>query len=743
MRKIISHNYILIGILIVAAILRFVGTNPGYNQFHADEGITYSAATSMIVNHNLDPLRYDYPALIPLINYLFFRAIFIPLFWCLYYFRNIVNIVDGVVHVPLSPLEADKVFRLFVLGERYRNALFWGRYVTALFSLGNVLLTYILAKKIFSRKVALVAALFLTFNYKHVINSHIGLPDIYNAFFVLLAILAAFKMWKNQSPLNYFLAGLAAGLTFTVKYQFFGLLPIALAHLYAVTNTGFNRRKLSRLIDKKAVMAALVFVFVVIAVNPYHLLGFEKTLEIVKGVSLKYGMGVKKLNLYPFWYFFNIDYGPVEFVLVALGIIFGVLKYRKNSLLLLSHVLPFMFVMIYYSAGGFYVRNFITTTPLFMIFAAVFVVFMYDFTKKHLNNRLSLGLLALLLVSAVFIPGRNAVINSYYYTKPWGYGLMSIWIDKYLPKDATVATHPFDAVNLKLKNKHTEFEVAGAFSMSEHIENGASYLIMDLNWVGYPFYFWMNYGINELPLYFRKPYKIMRNTFHGIASEEFFRYQLYAVTKPWQAPDTHIVVIKFPIWPKVEMNLLKKFDFDNNMSGWKVYWGSEGAKSFVHDPDVGKDGKGSISYVPSGSKFSDVRATSEAISIAGGHLYNVKAYLKTEKLLGSRERDGFIRIDFYKDNPDFSDVGQNAAVSSRVYGTSDWVNKEITERAPDDAKYLTVSFQMYITTKTKVWLDDVSVYESIESVPDITQKDPYHNIDIDLNYVYPNSHGNL
>jgi len=83
------RNKILIVILIIAAVLRFVGTKPGYNQYHADEGISYSAATSMIKNGNLDPLRYDYPALVPLTNYVFFKFIFIPVNWAYYYFSHI------------------------------------------------------------------------------------------------------------------------------------------------------------------------------------------------------------------------------------------------------------------------------------------------------------------------------------------------------------------------------------------------------------------------------------------------------------------------------------------------------------------------------------------------------------------------------------------------------------------------------------------------------------------------------
>ena len=85
-------NSIIFGIiLIIAVILRFTGINPGYPPYHSDEGISYSAASSMIVNGNLDPLRYDYPVMTPLTNYISYQAIFIPVEWAKFLIRNILN----------------------------------------------------------------------------------------------------------------------------------------------------------------------------------------------------------------------------------------------------------------------------------------------------------------------------------------------------------------------------------------------------------------------------------------------------------------------------------------------------------------------------------------------------------------------------------------------------------------------------------------------------------------------------
>ena len=68
------NSIIFVIILIIAVLLRFIGINPGYPPYHSDDGITYSSATSMIVNGNLDPLRYDYPIMTPLTNYIVYQG---------------------------------------------------------------------------------------------------------------------------------------------------------------------------------------------------------------------------------------------------------------------------------------------------------------------------------------------------------------------------------------------------------------------------------------------------------------------------------------------------------------------------------------------------------------------------------------------------------------------------------------------------------------------------------------------
>lgn len=735
-------NKILVLILVIAAILRFIGTNPGYNQYHSDQGITYSAATSMIKNGNLDPLRYDYPALVPDINYIFFQSIFIPVWWAKYYVTHVFDILDGVVHIPIAPLERKKIFQLYILGEREINAIFWSRYITALFGVGNVFLTFLLAKKLFekladSKYIGLIAAFLLTFNYKHVVNSHIGLPDIYNAFFLLLSLLSNINLWKNPSFRNYILAGIAAGLSFSVKYQIFALFPLLLTHFYL--SFGNRRINLGKLLNFKIFISLALIPLVFALTNPYFFIHFEKALKAIRDVSQKYGMGTNKLNLYPIWYMYNVDYGLPTLLAIPLGVVLAVKRFFKQSLFLLSLVLPFVYVFFYYSIGGFYVRNLITITPILFIFAAFFFWLIFEKLARFLNKNTTLLFALAILLLAVYLPGRNSIINSYYYTKGWGYDALKAWVNNNFQNDSIVAAHPFDFSKGILKNKRTEFEIDGAFALAEHKENGANYALINLDWGGNPFYFWMNFGPADLKKYWNKPYEIMRNTYHGIAAEELFRYQIFSTLKPWQAPDSALILAKIPDWPKVEMVDIKSFKFNEGLENWSIY-GSDARNEFEFDPLEGFSEKGSIVLLNGVDK--GIRIVSPPISVKPGFLYKVNGFLKTASLLDSRQRDGYLRVDFYKQN-EYSQnkLGADATVSSRVFGTTDWVKKDIIARAPSGFNFMTISFSS--NHANKIWLDDLTVEESKFEIEDITARPPYIKKDVDLNLLYPNSHGNL
>ncbi|OGM55193.1 hypothetical protein A3F62_05500 [Candidatus Woesebacteria bacterium RIFCSPHIGHO2_12_FULL_44_11] len=708
----LRKNQWLFLILVLAALLRFIGTKPGYNPFHPDEPILTGKAMQIIRTGDLDPGRYDYPALPIYIDYLFFKFFFIPISWLLYYLKHVPDIVDGVVHIPPSALEVKRLFQVEILGVRDINALFWGRYVVALFSVGSVFLTYLLGSKLFNKTVGLIAAFLLVFNFKHVANSHINLPDIYNAFFLLASLVASVTLWQKPTRRNYLLAGIAVGLSLATKYQIFALFPFGLAHLY-------HKKLFTPVFMASVLMIPLVFLLI----NAYFFINIEVALTWLVSISGRYAVGTNKLNLFPLSYLYHIDYGPVELGAAILGIVLVLIKFFKKGLFLLAVVVPFVFFFFYYTSGGLFVRNFVTITPVFLIFAAFSI-------WRIAPSRL---VLAPLVLGAILVPAKNSLLNSYYYTKPWNYDVLKDWQKQNLPDSIAVAAHPFDPIVGPTHIVRSEFEISGNYSLNEHKEAGADWALVNLMWAANPFYFWMGYGLDEIALFWDKPLDELRNMYHGLATEELLRYQVFSAVKPWQAPEFNYVMVKLPDWPETRMTVIRTFDFSTDAQGW----------SSGYDAQVGNAAKGSLGVELMGARFPFQRIVSEPMEVKSSHLYKVTGYLKTQILLASDQRDGTLRIDFFDSNPENGKVGVISSVSSRVWGSDDWIAKQVIERAPDSARFMTVSLQVGSSGRTKVWADDIVVEESVSEVEDPTLQPPYIKKPIDLNLLYFNSIGNL
>lgn len=734
-----KENKYLLLILLAAALLRFGGTNPGYSPYHSDEPAIYGSALEMVKKSTLDPGRYDYPALAMLINAFLYKFFLIPINWIWYYLVHFGDLIDGIITLPPVPAELDRVFNLHIIGERGIKALFWGRYITAAFSLGSVFLTYILGKKLFKKEVGLIAAFFLAFNFRHILNSHITLPDIYNSFFLLLSLITTLSLWKNPTKKNYVLAGLGVGLSFSIKYQAHAFLPFLLVHLFLAFKD--KKFEFKRFFNPYAILAVLLIPGVFVITNPYYLLHFDQALASNLDDYRKYGFGVNTLNLFPIAYIYHIDFGPPLFFAALAGIVF-MFKDWRQFLFLFSAIAYFLFVFTYYSRGGFYIRNIIPVTPIFLLFAGFAIWKLVEMLRKKVGKLLLPLLIICLLIFFVFIPGKNSLINAYYNSRQWDYSVMAKWLRDNPLKDSIVAATPFDVPGGP-KMKKTEFELDGNFSLAEHKEAGASWALMNLDWASGPFYYWMNIDFDNLSNW-NKPLETMRNTFHGLAAEELFRYQVYSAIKPWQAPDANLIYAKIPVWPDVPTKKINNFSFDKDKEGWQIRSKTaEGLLGYKFDPDPGFSNPGSLVFIPGSTRDRVMRISSPKISVKEGYLYKVSGYLKTEKVLKPREREGFLRIDFYSEGDNLEGRGRESAVSSRVYGTNNWIQKEIIERAPKGSTYLIISFQAQHTANTKIWLDDVEILESENHVEDISAQQPYQKAKIDLNDLYQFSHGNL
>lgn len=687
----------------------------------------------MINNSDLDPLRYDYPALVPIINALFFKAFFLPLSWLGYYVTHIHEVMRGTLTWNLSPNDYRRIYNDFILGNRYVHVIFWGRYVTALFSFGNVLLLYWFAKRLLNHNVALIAALLLAVNFRAVTNAHIGLPDTYNAFFLLLALIADTYFLENPTKKNYLLSGLTMGLSFSTKYQVFSGLPFVWNHLQA----SFVKSKIvwRKLFNPVLLLVILAIPIVFVILNPYFFIHYAQAIKAVTDVSSKYGMGREQILLFPYSYFYFHDYGPMECLMVLLGLLVMMRYQLRKLIFLLSVIVPFFVIMTWYSIGGFYVRNFITITPLVLIFAAFGIDWIYEFLKRYVVNKpLLISIWLLLIGLTIALPLKNVLIHDYYYTKPWVYDDILTKTEPIFPDNAIIASHPFHTISKVHPFKRIDFEMASSYSLSEFKEQGAQYALVNMDLAGNAFYNWMIQPLSQAITYWQKPVSLMNDSFWAASIEEMMQYVQASSYKPWQAPDAAMFFVKIPDFETgVNYHPLKSYTFDVDAEGWQIQNGFDGeALHYSFDDQQGHDQPGSLMSTAGVSMMGTKRISSPAIPIQQGHTYRISGFMKSDQPVEVNKRNAFMRAEFLP--------GGFGGVSARYEGEG-WKKYVFIVKAPLNTREMRLSFQIADSATHNFWLDDIAIEESDQPVS-VSDSHPVP-FDEYRDLLFPNSHGNL
>ncbi len=717
---------LLFVVLIIAALFRFIGTNPGYHHYHADEGMSYSSAILMIRNFNLDPGRYDYPIVIPLFHALAYFFLFIPLFVIKY------KVFDPSA-LPNDYENLLELWQKIVYQYQQTHVLFWGRYLTAFVSVGVVLLTYMVAQKLFKdKKIGLISAILVTFNFRQVLASHIALPDIYNAFVYLLSLLASIRLLEHKNKKSYLFAGILIGLSFSTKFQFFAVFPFLLIHALLV----WQDKKLR---IREILLAGLTAILIIVVLHPYYVIKWEEFQNITSYNFLKYAVGQKMLSVYAFSYLYNIGIGSAVSLAVLSGIILGFFKKRFKTLILLSLIIPFFYYFAYYANGGYYIRNFVSITPVLLIFAGFFIVSVF---RIFLNKKFVLIFAIIIACLGSLDQIKNSLINSSRYTHPWSFETASNWAAVNIPDKAKVGAHPWDRVPASKNFENVPLEPSTTYSLAEMKEDGAAYLYFNLDWVSTFSVWWINRSIREQIEYWNKPDNILSNSFVGVVGREIGSFAVAEFVKPWQAPDMNIIITKVPDLPEFnKLKLIKKFTFDDPFHEWTFI---DVAEKTFYDENIGHDSVGSIRIETGARRFPVLKATSPLISIDSHKAYRVEGWIKTDQQISKKQRDGLLRVDFYETDPGELKIdtkSMDVRLSSRVFGEPIWVKKEIIVVAKAGAKYMSVSLQS--GEGVNMWLDDVAIYESDEIYEDIRAGKPYINYEIPVDNLFPFSQGGL
>lgn len=690
---------LILSIILIALVLRFIGIVPGYPPYHSDEGMSYSQGINMITENTLDahgyPLAYAYPNVVPLVNAIFFKAFFLPVSWTSFWIQDFGQVLEGLIHIPLTPVEYKKILQLHILGEREKNVLVWGRTVSAIFGVGVVYLTYLLASKLFSEKkwIGYIAAFLVAVNYRQVLNSHFDLPDIYNAFFMLLSILTSINLWRSPNRNNYIFAGIACGLSFSTKFHTYSLFPLLTAHIYiSLQEKGKFLKNL--IFDSSIYLSVFSFITTVLLINPYHLINLEKTLHLLSDVSGKYSAGKNKLDNYSYWYLFNIGLGKIISIFAIVGIVLSLILNFKKSFFLISCLGSFLLVMTYLTGGGFYTRNFLTIIPIALIFAAFFISVVVE---KVRPRPLAVVLVIIVTIGISISNIENSLVVIKEYSKPWNVTLISNWLMKNIPIGSKVSAHSSIPIPVE-KVEILPYEYNISYSLEEFRLDGAEYAVTNLDWATNAFYGWM--GRDDLFIK-GKPISELEDTYPAMSLREISDFVVFSEINSWQAPDSHFIVSKIPEYKVINKTKSRDYELSgiqdkNNL--WK----------------------------------------SEVINVSDWNGFVIDFDMR----VNSSGRDGFVWVNFYKSEEDARLERNRVAIrlSARHKPKSTFEIGSLVGIVPD-ANYMVIGLGLYDPAISQIEVRKIEVY-SAEVEIDLNNV-KIDKIMLDDNIIFPNSHGYL
>ena len=211
------------------------------------------------------------------------------------------------------------------------------RIACASMAAGSVLLVFLLVFELFKDAwMALLAALFLSISTELAQSAVIVRPEIFLLFFSILALLGAARVYRRGRPADYVLAGLAAGLAVSSKYNA-GMILVALvaAHLLAPR---------ARSAHKWLVVAVVASAVAFFATTPYALIEPQRFLADVTYELSHYETGHLGRDASA-WHYYLVCLAQSEGVVAGLaliGAIAAVVTRSRPVLMLLAFGVPYL-----------------------------------------------------------------------------------------------------------------------------------------------------------------------------------------------------------------------------------------------------------------------------------------------------------------------------------------------------------------------------------------------------------------
>ncbi len=408
-------------ILLVAAFLRIWGVAFGLpDLYHADE----PALVNHALAHGTGDLNPHYFKLPAFLNYflLFFYGIYFLLGRAIGWFPSQEAFVRLFLEDPSS---------FYLIGRIFTGVLF---------GVLGVFLIYRLGRALFSERIALTAAFFLSCAFLHVRDSHYVIYDVPLTAALTACFLVLTHLIQKGKAGSYFIFGILAGLAISIKYNAaLVLFPFFLAHTFTV----FKRKEsLINLFFSPPLIAGLVAAFLMfLLTNPFFVLDFHsfwKDFLVQAGAETPMGM------LHHLRYSLREGMGAPLLITGLLGILFLLSSKESAQIILAFFVVLWLFYLSLFSQP--YERYALPALPFLCLSAAVALSRIFQWLHLE-TRRVAWFIFSFLLVLPSFA---RSVYCDFLFAQPDTRTLSREWVEANLAKGSTVALdYPFHLPRLR------------------------------------------------------------------------------------------------------------------------------------------------------------------------------------------------------------------------------------------------------------------------------------------------------
>ena len=519
-----GEKYGVISLIILAGfVLRIIGVQFGKPfRYHPDElKLVYQAGNLLQIHHWSKQLIFLIGVYPPFFTYILAAlfAVYSGLLIVLGYAPNLAAVKEMYYMHPFT----------------YHLIARWVSVVAGTMSIGVI---YLIGKKLYSRKTAMLAAAFVAGSFILVRNSHFGVVDIFQTLLVLISFYFTVQIFHSGNWKDYAFAGIFAGLAAATKWNA-GLivLPIIVAHFFVVLQK--EDRFWRKIISPNLLLAGTACLAAFLIACPMPLLDFKEFWGGIVGTAAFQQSGAKKLGAGGnFWSYFTGHHSPgygffydnsfvpamglFATIAFSLGIFYLLWRHRRQDVLLLSF--PIVIYLLIGQMNYKAMRQLLPVVPFLLLIASEFIVQMSELTQRLKIQRIILVLAGALIVVPT---GVKALRYDIALCQPDTRTLMKNWIEANIPANTKIGMEEFHPpllsrqdLNLKLIEKSKDYKaVYDIFGLVPGMFAHGKQRTQDQNPVGYILENKIEYIVLDSFTYDRYHWKLTRQKNAKIVAE--------------------------------------------------------------------------------------------------------------------------------------------------------------------------------------------------------------------------------